>query len=124
MINNQQSNSRTYVICIVIYLGVEHDGADNTGVLHGLAEVVERFLVILVRSVGEVEPSDVHAGTEKLLRHRNRAGRRSERADDLRLGALLSKHSAVGILSRHFPWIDPSGQLTNNNQYTVIINQC
>nr|GLL32592.1 hypothetical protein GW17_00044661 [Ipomoea trifida] len=123
MINNQQSNSRTYVY-IVIYLGVEHDGADNTGVLHSLAEIVERLLVILVRSVGEVEASDVHAGPEKLLSHRNRAGRRSERADDLRLGALLPNHSAVGILSRHFPWIDPSGQLTNNNQYTVIINQC
>lgn len=50
-------------------LGVEHDGAENAGVLHGLAEIIEGFLVVFVRSVREIEASDVHASSEKLLHH-------------------------------------------------------
>lgn len=53
-------------------LGVEHDGAENTGVLHGGAEVVEGFLVVLVGPMGEVEARHVHACSQKLLDHWDR----------------------------------------------------
>ena len=58
---------------VVSCLGVEHDGAENTGVLHGGAEVVEGFLVVLVGPMGEVEASHVHARPQKLLDHWDRA---------------------------------------------------
>jgi hypothetical protein len=67
-------------------LGVEHDGAEDAGVVHGLAEVVERLLVVLVGAVGEVEARDVHAGAEQLLEHGHGAGGRAERAYELGLG--------------------------------------
>jgi hypothetical protein len=54
--------------------------------VHGLAQAVERLLVVLVGAVGEVEARDVHAGAEQLLDHGHGAGRRAERADDLGLG--------------------------------------
>lgn len=37
--------------------------------MHGLAEVVEGLLVVLVGAVGEVEARDVHPGAEQLLEH-------------------------------------------------------
>jgi len=73
-------------------LGVKHDGAEDAGVVHGLPEVVERLLVVLVRAVGEVEARDVHAGSEQLLEHGDGAGGRAERADELGLG-----HPRVGV---------------------------
>jgi hypothetical protein len=54
--------------------------------VHGLAQAVERLLVVLVGAVGEVEARDVHAGAEQLLDHGHGAGRGAERADDLGLG--------------------------------------
>lgn len=44
-------------------LGVEHDCAENTGVLHGGSEVIEGFLVVFVGPMGEVKASNVHAGS-------------------------------------------------------------
>ena len=64
-------------------LGVEHDGAEDAGVVHGLAEAVEGLLVVLVGAVGEVEARDVHPGAEQLLEHGHGAGGRAERADEL-----------------------------------------
>lgn len=49
------------------YLGVEHDSTENTGVFHGGFEIVEGFLVVVVRSMRKVEASDVHACSEKLF---------------------------------------------------------
>jgi hypothetical protein len=54
--------------------------------VHGLAEVVERLLVVLVGAVGEVEARDVHAGAEQLLEHGHGAGGRAKRAYELGLG--------------------------------------
>lgn len=49
------------------YLGVKHDSTENTGVFHGSFEIVEGFLVVVVRSMRKVEASDVHACFEKLF---------------------------------------------------------
>ncbi len=46
------------------YLGIKHDGTENTSIFHGGSEIVEGFLVISVRSVREVESSDVHPSCE------------------------------------------------------------
>lgn len=66
-------------------LSVEHDGTLDLGVLHRHPEVIERLLVVLVRPVREIEPGDVHPRPQKLLDHRYRPRRRSQRAHDLRL---------------------------------------
>jgi len=50
-------------------LGVKHDCAEDAGVVHGLAEVVERLLVVLVGAVGEVEARDAHAGAQQTRAH-------------------------------------------------------
>jgi len=67
-------------------LGVEHDGAEDPGAVHGGAEVVERLLVVLVGAVGEVEARDAHAGAQQARDHLDGARGRAERADDLGLG--------------------------------------
>lgn len=91
------------------YLGVKHDGAEDTGVLHGHAEVVERLLVVGMGPVGEVESGDVHAGPEELLDHLNGPGGGAERADDLRLRPLLqgersgSGSSSISTEAVHSP---------------------
>ena len=51
----------------MVYLGVKHDSTENTGVFHGGFEIVEGFLVVVVRSMRKVEASDVHACSEKLF---------------------------------------------------------
>ena len=78
-------------------LGVKHDCAEDAGVVHGLAEVVERLLVVLVGAVGEVEARDVHAGAEQLLEHGHGAGGRAERADELGLGHPRVAGAAVQV---------------------------
>lgn len=67
-------------------LGIEHDGAEDAGALHGVAEVVERLLVVLVGAVGEVEAGDAHPGAEQARDHVDGARRRAQRAHDLGLG--------------------------------------
>lgn len=81
------------------YLGIKHDGAENTGVFHSGPKVIEGFLVIIMRSMREVEASDVHACAQKLLDHRHRPGCRSKSANDLRLGLLLYHDLSVLIES-------------------------
>ena len=80
-------------------LGVEHDGAENTGVLHGGAEVVEGFLVVLVGPMGEVEASHVHARPQKLLDHWDRARCGPQRAHNLRLRLLFRHHPRRHLFS-------------------------
>jgi hypothetical protein len=65
--------------------------------VHGLAEAVERLLVVLVGAVGEVEARDVHAGAEQLLEHGHGAGGRAERADELGLGQPRVAGAAVQV---------------------------
>ena len=72
-------------MCIILYLCVEHDGAENTSVLHGGSKIISGFLMVLVRTMGEIEPGYVHAGSKKLLNHLNGPRRRSKCADDLGL---------------------------------------
>lgn len=71
--------------------------------MHGLAEVVEGLLVVLVGAVGEVEARDVHPGAEQLLEHGDGAGGRAERADQLGLG-----HPRVVVLQprQDLPHVD------------------
>lgn len=76
-------------------LGVEHDGAEDAGVLHGLFEIIEGFLMVFMRSMGEIESSDIHTRTQQLFGHGDRARRRSQSADDLRLGAALASIDAA-----------------------------
>ncbi|CAO2044239.1 unnamed protein product, partial [Urochloa humidicola] len=61
---------------------------EDAGVVHGLAEVVERLLVVLVGTVGEVEARDVHAGAEELLEHGHGAGGRSFRIPAMSMFAM------------------------------------
>lgn len=70
-------------------LCVEHDGAEDTSVEHSLTEIIESLLVVLMRSVREVKPSDVHASPEKLLDHLNGSGSGTNGTHDLRLRPLL-----------------------------------
>ena len=74
-------------------LGVEHDGAENTGVLHGGAEVVEGFLVVLVGPMGEVEARHVHARADHPLQDLGGLGGGPQRAHDPR-----SAHVPVPVL--------------------------
>lgn len=70
-------------------LGVEHDGAENTGGFHGGSEIVESLLMVFVGPMREVEAGDVHSGHEQLLYHRHRPRCRSQGAHDLRLRLLI-----------------------------------
>lgn len=70
-------------------LGVEHDGAENTSIFHGLTEIVKCFLVVGMGSMGEVEASDVHARSEKLLSHLYRSRCWSKRTHDLRFWLVI-----------------------------------
>lgn len=77
------------MIDLLTNLGIEHDGAKDASVEHSLTEVIESLLVVLMRSVREVKPSDVHASPEKLLHHLNGSGSGAKGAHDLRLRPLL-----------------------------------
>jgi hypothetical protein len=66
-------------------LGVEEDATHDLGVVHGLLESVQRPGMVLVGSMGEVEPGHIHAASKQLLQHRNISGFWAQRAYDLGL---------------------------------------
>jgi hypothetical protein len=68
------------------YLGIQKNCTQDLGVVHGLAQVVESVLLVIVRSMGKVEPGHVHAGLEQLLQNGHLPGLGSQSADDLGLG--------------------------------------
>lgn len=82
-------------------LGVQHDGTENAGILNGSTEIVKSFLMILVRAMREVEPSNIHAGNKQLLYHLHRPRRRSQSANYLRLGPLLTLNFITQISILH-----------------------
>ncbi len=51
---------------------------------HCLVKVVESLLVVVVRSVGKVEPRDAHSRAEELLQHLHGPRLGTERANDLK----------------------------------------
>lgn len=66
-------------------LGVEHDGAENLSILHGDLEVLQSLLVILMRTMREIESRHIHSCPQQLLQHRHRPRSRPQRTHDLRL---------------------------------------
>jgi len=67
-------------------LGIEYDSREDVGVLHSNPEIVQGLLVVLVGAMGEIEASNVHASSEKLLEHGDGSRSRSQSANDLSLG--------------------------------------
>lgn len=67
-------------------------------------EIIESLLVVLVRSMGKVKPSDVHTSPEKLLHHRNGSGSRTESTHNLRFRPLLyhRRHRKLKTENREF----------------------
>lgn len=70
-------------------LGIQHDGTENPGIVHGGSKIIDRLLVVRVRTVREVESCNVHSRPQKLFQHRHRPRRRPQSADNLRLRPLL-----------------------------------
>lgn len=67
-------------------LGVKHDGTEDLGVMHGDPEVVQGPLMILVCTVREIEPSNIHPRPKKLLQHWHGSRSRTQSANNLSLG--------------------------------------
>jgi hypothetical protein len=69
-----------------LYLGIQKNCTHGLEVVHGLSQVVQSVLLVLVSAMGEVEPGHIHAGFQQLLQDGHLSGFRSQCADDLSLG--------------------------------------
>ena len=88
-------------------LGVQHDGTQTLRVQHGDSQVIQGLLVVLVRTVREVEARDAHSRSQELLQHLDRPRLWSESAYDLAgQGRRLCLLCIVVLLLVRFPsWL-------------------
>ena len=92
--------SRTHLPRIVhsetfLYLSIQKNSTHGLEVVHGLSQVIQCVLLVLVSAMGEVETGHIHAGFQQLLQDGARPG-----ADSLDIGPNVQTILVMAILQR------------------------
>ncbi|KAJ0906739.1 hypothetical protein HanRHA438_Chr07g0290711 [Helianthus annuus] len=90
------------------YFCIKHDGAFNTGVFHGGTKIIERFLMVLVRPMREIESSNIHTSPQHLFGHGNGSRNGSKSAHNLCFGpfpATFLLFAQISVYLIHFCFV-------------------